>query len=161
MINKGTTFLFDWGNTLMYDDPTQQGKMYLWPTVEAVEGAQAALQSLSKHHAIYIATSAQDSKEAEIQKAFQRVGLDQFINGYFCKANLGIEKGSALFYRQIATNLGVSCQHLVMVGDTLEKDIIPAIEAGCQAIYFNPDARPTAAHIQQIQSLTELISKTA
>ncbi|MDN3685673.1 hypothetical protein QW180_27240 [Vibrio sinaloensis] len=55
----------------------------MWPNVEAIEGAHEALKALSEHHTIYVATSAQDSKESEIQAAFQRVGLDPYINGYF------------------------------------------------------------------------------
>ena len=32
-------FLFDWGDTLMRDDPTQTGPMWQWPHVSALPGA--------------------------------------------------------------------------------------------------------------------------
>ena len=83
-------YLFDWGNTLMVDFPEVSGKMCNWQVVEAVSGAKEALENLSKTSKIYIATGAADSTEVEIQMAFERVGLNQYISGYFCKENVGI-----------------------------------------------------------------------
>ncbi|MFB9217872.1 HAD family hydrolase [Vibrio sinaloensis] len=156
-----TIYLFDWGNTLMVDDPKQQGKMYLWPNVEAIEGAHEALKALSEHHTIYVATSAQDSKESEIQAAFQRVGLDPYINGYFCQSNLGVGKSGKKFYQTIAQSLDVPCQQLVMVGDSLDKDIFASIDAGCRAIWYNPSKLENDDDLVQINHLDELQKITA
>jgi phosphoglycolate phosphatase-like HAD superfamily hydrolase len=90
-------YLFDWGDTLMVDFPDVIGKMCDWEVVKAVSGAKEALEVLSKHSQIYVATGAADSTELEIKLAFERVGLSQFISGSFCKANLGLSKGSPEF----------------------------------------------------------------
>ncbi|MCW8333442.1 HAD family hydrolase [Vibrio paucivorans] len=132
-------YLFDWGNTLMVDFPLP-GKMCDWPKVEAVDGADQMLSELSKTNQVFIATSAVESSEQDIQRAFERVGLSEYISGYFCKQNLGILKGSAEFYRAIVERLNVEANQVIMVGDTLEKDITPAIEAGISAIWFNPSS---------------------
>ena len=95
-INR-SVLLFDWGNTLMIDFPNAHGKMCDWPKVEAVNGAFETLFQLSQHADIYIATSAQDSSENDIEKAFARVQLSQFIKGYFCFANVGVLKGDPTF----------------------------------------------------------------
>jgi putative hydrolase of the HAD superfamily len=71
----------------MVDFPSVPGKMCDWEVVEAVNGAKEVLEALSKHSQIYVATGAADSTELEIKRAFERVGLNQFISGYFCKAN--------------------------------------------------------------------------
>lgn len=92
-----TAYLFDWGDTLMVDFPDAVGKMCDWAHVEAVTGAQEALAQLSIDAPIYLATGAADSSEQDIRKAFQRVGLNQYITGYFCKENLGVAKGSPDF----------------------------------------------------------------
>ena len=84
------TVLFDWGNTLMTDFPDAQGKMCDWEIVQEVSGAQALLAELSKHHNIYIATNAADSSKTDIIRAFERVGLSQYIDGYFCMASIVI-----------------------------------------------------------------------
>lgn len=145
----------------MVDDPTKKEKMYLWKDVEAVEGAEETLKTLAKHHTIYIATSAQESSESEIQQAFQRVGLDRYINGYFCKTNVGIEKNCAEFYLAIADELGVQPNELTMVGDILGKDVYPALEAGLAAIWFNRNSESVPEKVVSISKLQELIKKTA
>ncbi|MDD9158405.1 HAD family hydrolase [Aliivibrio sp. S4TY2] len=132
-------YLFDWGDTLMVDFPNTPGKMCDWKTVQAVDGASEMLALLSqKGHLLYVATGADDSSVQDIELAFERVGLSQFISGYFCKSNLGLSKGSPEFYQGIADKLGVEPSQLTMVGDSLEKDIISAQEAGLNAVWFNP-----------------------
>ncbi|WP_233269110.1 HAD family hydrolase [Paraglaciecola sp. L1A13] len=134
----GKTYLFDWGNTLMVDFPESRGKMYQWGTVKCVEGAKATLRHLAHSHKIYIATSAMDSCEADIKKAFDRVGLSCFINGYFCYANTGLHKTSADFYYSIIKQLKAETSSLTMVGDTFAKDILPALASGINAAWYNP-----------------------
>lgn len=151
-------YLFDWGDTLMVDFTDQNGKMYLWPHVEATPQASATLAVLSQHHRIYIATSAQESNVEEIKQAFDRVGLAQYIDGYFCKANLGLEKQSAGFYRAIQAELAIESQQITMVGDTLDKDIHPALEAGLNAIYYNPNTQAVPQGIHAIKQLSQLIT---
>ena len=154
------TVLFDWGNTLMIDFPDAQGKMCDWETVQEVSGAKALLSQLSKHHNMYIATNAADSSKDDIISAFERVGLSQYIDGYFCKASIGLSKYDSGFYPAIIAKLGVKPQDITMVGDTLEKDIYPALEAGLQAIWFNAEGKvfeSNHANIVQIQGLIQLL----
>ncbi|EKA7356537.1 HAD family hydrolase [Vibrio vulnificus] len=151
-------YLFDWGDTLMVDFPEQSGKMCEWAIVEAVNGAHEALKQLSTVSKIYVATNAADSSESDIKSAFERVGLSQYISGYFCKANLSIGKGTPEFFNKIIKVLGVDPQSVVMVGDTYSKDIEPAITAGIRAIWFNPTKQSISAHhnIRQISHLVEI-----
>ena len=83
-------YLFDWGDTLMVDIPGQAGKMCDWPEVKTVDGAAETLARLSQSSRIYVATNAVESTPDDIERAFERVGLSQFISGYFCRAILGI-----------------------------------------------------------------------
>ncbi|KGY13269.1 hypothetical protein NM22_07245 [Vibrio tubiashii] len=154
----GHVYLFDWGDTLMVDFPNQPGKMFLWPHVEAVKQAEETLKQLSKQHTVYVATSAQDSSETDIQRAFERVGLAPYINGYFCKANLGLEKNSCDFYRAILSSLDVEPSQVTMVGDTLETDVYPARNAGLNTVFYNPNQQPTEPDIATINHLKELLS---
>ncbi|EGR0316277.1 TPA: HAD family hydrolase [Vibrio parahaemolyticus] len=153
-----TIYLFDWGDTLMVDFPDQTGKMCDWEIVQAVNGAVNVLEQLSKSNKVYVATNAADSLEIDIKSAFARVGLSQYISGYFCKSNLGIGKGSPEFFYKIIDLLGVEPQSIVMVGDTYDKDIEPAITAGVKAIWFNPNNLSIQAghSVKQIKHLSEL-----
>ncbi len=153
-------YLFDWGNTLMVDFPHAQGKMCEWGVVEAVPYAKEVLAALSNKHQIYIATSAADSGLEDIQRAFARVDLDQYISGYFCFANIGIEKNQAEFYHAVAKKLNVSANELTIVGDSPSKDIYPAMEAGLNTIWLNPCGEPALGKpiSQQIRCLSQLLS---
>ncbi|WP_373959566.1 HAD family hydrolase [Vibrio gigantis] len=154
--------LFDWGNTLMVDFPDTQGKMCDWETVQEMSGARALLAELSKTHQVYVATNAGDSSKEDIIRAFERVGLSHYILGYFCKASIGFSKFESGFYPAIISKLGVAPQDITMVGDTLEKDIYPALEAGLQAVWLNAEGvelKSQHPSIIQIQSLSELLKK--
>ena len=153
------TYLFDWGDTLMVDFPDSQGKMCDWAVVKAVEGAEETLAFLSQQgHSLYIATGAAASGVQDIQLAFERVGLSKFISGYFCQANIGLSKGTPEFYQTIVTMLDANPSEITMVGDSIEKDIVSAIEAGLDAIWFNPDSSDEQgkAGYKQIRQLREL-----
>ncbi|MDP7591688.1 MAG: HAD family hydrolase [Litorilituus sp.] len=150
-------YLFDWGDTLMVDFPNVTGKMCDWQTVQAVSGAKETLATLSKSCSVYIATGAADSSVLEIKLAFERVGLSDFISGYFCKANLGLTKGSPDFLKKIISTLNVPAANIAMVGDNIEKDIKPALAVGINPIWFNPNQRERLSDkIREIHKLTDL-----
>ncbi|MBW3694728.1 HAD family hydrolase [Vibrio sp. T187] len=153
-------YLFDWGNTLMVDFPEKSGKMCDWDYVEVMPNARETLQTLSQSHQVYVATSAADSTEAEIRTAFERVGLNEFIDGYFCVANLGIPKNCPEFYQAILRELDVDISKVVMVGDVIEKDIQPALQAGLDSVFLtNGKPPPTLPKpVKVIDSLPELLA---
>ncbi|TWX67754.1 HAD family hydrolase [Colwellia demingiae] len=154
MIN---VYLFDWGDTLMVDFPGVTGKMCDWDIVEAVSEAKETLEVLSEHSQIYIATGAADSTELEIKKAFERVGLNEFISGYFCKANLGLSKGTPEFLNSILEKLKVPSVNVAMVGDNFDKDIKPAIAAGIQPFWFTDnDIETVPNNVKVINQLSAL-----
>lgn len=75
------------------------------------------------------------------------------------KANLGIEKNSAQFYQAIVEKLAIIPSDITMIGDSLEKDIVSALEAGLNAIWFNSQLENyiEITEYQQINILRELI----
>lgn len=137
VVKPKKVYLFDWGDTLMVDFPGVSGKMCDWDEVQAVEGAKDVLEAISADSKVYIATGAAESTPDEIQRAFERIGLAQYIDGYFCKTNVGIGKGCPEFIEAIIAQLGINGADVVMVGDSLEKDIRPALTAGARAVWFN------------------------
>ena len=150
-------YLFDWGDTLMVDFPQNTGKMCEWETVEAIAGAKETLAVLSKIAKIYIATGAADSTEQEIKSAFDRVELSQYISGYFCKENIGLEKGTAVFLNAIISTLAIPVSNITMVGDSFIKDIEPAISVGITPIWFTSNSEQlTSDNIRTIKRLSEL-----
>lgn len=161
-------YLFDWGDTLMVDhsrtDPQRfQGKMADWPRVDLVDGARLVLEQLSIRAELYLATSAADSSEAEIRTEFERQGLDSYLAGYFCRQNLGLGKTSPDYYPSILARLGCDHDDVVMVGDSLTKDVEPALAAGLTVCWLNPQKQKLPAalmagdRVHQLNQLTDLL----
>ena len=72
------TVLFDWGDTVMYDDdPDSTVPMVEWTTIRAVEGIADVLADLhSSGRRIILATSASVSDEDQIHGALARAELE-------------------------------------------------------------------------------------
>ncbi len=153
-------YLFDWGDTLMLDNPSFTGPMCDWPEVETVPGAIETVRQLATKTTCCLATNANDSNEQQIRAALERVGLSPYITHIFCSQALGFMKPKAEYFDAIKTVLGCSTQELVMVGDNLEKDVMGAQACGLQAIWFNPTGiRTPDMSINSISSLTQLLER--
>jgi FMN phosphatase YigB (HAD superfamily) len=129
--------LFDWGDTVMYDDPASTVPMAEWAEVRAVEGIADVLADLhASGRQIVLATGAMISDESQIRGALARAGLDSYFSRVYCFKNTCLPKGEA-FYRHILVDLGVPASDVVMVGDFFEKDIRIPNALGIFAVWFN------------------------
>ncbi len=133
-------YLFDWGDTLMRDDPTKTLPMVEWEQVAAMNGALPLLAKLRQTSRIMLATSAAASNEAQIRAALQRVGLAQYIERIYCQANVGHSKSSA-FYQFILNDLSLAPSDVLMIGDHFDNDILAANAASIPAIWLNRQSK--------------------
>jgi putative hydrolase of the HAD superfamily len=137
------TILFDWGDTVMRDDPSLTVPMVEWPTVEVIEGIADALEYLhSSGRQIVLATSAEISNESQIRGALARVGLDEYFSHIYCFKNTQLPKGED-FYRHILHDLNLPASEALMVGDHFQKDVQAANAVGIFAVWFNPKSAET------------------
>lgn len=150
--------LFDWGDTLMADDPSMCGSMAYWPRVEAVDGAVETLRRIKPGRTLALATGAEVSTEAEIRAALARVELDGWIDAVFCYKNTGLRKPEEAFYRFILERLGARPGDALMVGDSYEKDAAAANRVGMRAVWFAPrsSAEKNSSMMKTIHHLMEL-----
>jgi putative hydrolase of the HAD superfamily len=81
-----------------------------------------------------------------------------YISGYFCYENLGVGKESSSFFDLILHELNVSPGSVLMIGDSLDRDVLPSISAGIHGIWFNPLDRECPSGIRAIKHLSELVS---
>jgi len=131
------TILFDWGDTVMKDDPASNVPMLEWQTVETIPGVESVLEYLqASGRRIVLATSASISNESQIWAALGRESLDKYFSRIFCFENTGLPKGVE-FYRYILDHLGIHPSEALMVGDSFEKDVLDANSLGIFAIWFN------------------------
>jgi len=151
--------VFDWGDTLMRDDKSRGDAMYLWPEVQAMDGAAQTLHALSDSFTISVATSAEQSDESMVRMALRRVGLDVFVHRVFVGASIGLKKQDAGFWKHIQRSLNARADELLVVGDSFESDVLAPVEAGFTAVWFNPNSQEekTGDRYRTIHNLVELI----
>lgn len=153
------TVLFDWGDTVMRDDPTATAPMVEWPTVEVIDGIAEVLAYLhSRGRRIVLATSASVSTESQIRAALARVGLDKYFTRIYCFENTRLPKGEA-FYRHILNDLKISASDALVVGDGFQKDVQDSNAMNILAVWFNPGSEETRRgelHVT-VHSMQELL----
>jgi len=152
------TILFDWGDTVMRDDPTMTAPMIEWKTVEVIDGIADVLAYLhASGRRIALATSAEVSDEEQIRGTLARVVLNQYFSRIYCFKNTNLPKGEA-FYRHILSDLNVPASDALMVGDHFEKDVQIPNSLGMFAVWFNPkseETRESDLHVT-VHSMEEL-----
>lgn len=137
-ISAVSHIFFDWGDTVMVDDPTAAAPMLDWEIVTAVEGIREVLaRCKSAGKFVALATNAAVSEEDQIRMALARVGLDAYFERIYCFKNTGLAKSEA-FYRRLLQDLNLHPEQALMIGDSFEKDVRQANLAGIPAIWFNP-----------------------
>jgi FMN phosphatase YigB (HAD superfamily) len=154
------TVLFDWGDTVMKDDPASSAPMVEWETIEAVQGIEAVLDYLrSSGRRIVLATSASISDETQIRAALARAGFDKYFTHIFCYKNTGLPKGED-FYRHILGSLDIPASDVLMAGDSFEKDVLDSNSVGIYAVWFNPrsDEARRGGLYDTVHSMAELLS---
>jgi FMN phosphatase YigB (HAD superfamily) len=129
--------LFDWGDTVMYDDPALTVPMVEWQTVHAIEGIADVLADLhASGRRVILATGALVSEVGDIRAALARVELDSYFSHIYCFKNTRLPKGEE-FYRHILADLNVPASDVMMVGDSFEKDVQIPNSVGIFAVWFN------------------------
>ncbi len=78
------------------------------------------------------------------------------IETRFISSEVGWKKPARQFFEAIVARLGVSADRLLMVGDSLNDDVLAARQAGLQAIHLNRGGNASA---EQIGSLDELLER--
>lgn len=131
----------DWGGTLMSEDGPPALAMALWPRVARIEGALALLRTLHGQLPVHLATNARVSRRPAIEKALSRAGLRRYIDRIYCHTELGLRKEDPAWWAHVSADLGVPCERLAMLGDSLEADVRGPARCGVQALWFNEGAR--------------------
>ncbi len=154
------TVLFDWGDTVMRDDPASTVPMVEWSKIEVIEGIADVLAYLhTSGRRIVLATSASISNERQIRAALARGGLDGYFARIYCFENTQLPKGEA-FYRHILSDLGIPASEALMVGDGFQKDVQDSNAVGTFAVWFNPrsdETRTGELHVT-VHSMRELLA---
>jgi len=85
-------------------------------------------------------------------------GLSPFFSGVYTSDALGVKKPNPLAFERAALKSGVSMDSgAVMIGDSIESDVEGAINAGWEAVHFDPAGDAKSGDWHTIQNLAELL----
>jgi putative hydrolase of the HAD superfamily len=137
IINMIKALIFDWGDTIMRDDPNNNTPMYIWENVSYIKGTESLLQLIHKDYIMVIATNAGQSDTEAMIKALKRVGADKYFQYFFSSKDIGFEKPDKRFFQTIVNNINLLSNECIMIGNIYEKDIVGSKDIGMKTIFFN------------------------
>lgn len=94
--------------------------------------ANPELESLSERCPLVLVTNFYGNMNSVLKE----FGLDGYFTGIVESAVEGVRKPNPDIFRIAVNRLGVLPADTVMIGDSLSKDILPAIEVGCKTIWL-------------------------
>jgi putative hydrolase of the HAD superfamily len=93
----------------------------------------------------------------ELPKIVSRLGLDEFISNVYSSATTGFEKPHPEAYRHALRALGHP-EHVWMVGDSVEADVLGAQRVGLPAILARSDLdRDVKYHAKDLNGVTRIV----
>jgi len=120
----------------MSEDGPADIAMAHWQHVRAIEGASEVVAALAIRYTLAIVTNATVSKRPDIVHALERVGLATFFSEIFCYTDIGRKKDEPEFWQVVLTRLGAAPGEVIVIGDSLEQDVLGPMKCGIQAIWF-------------------------
>ncbi len=120
------------------------------------EVTRVVLSLRDSGYKIYIASEGESLKQWD---KLIRLGLDMLFHDVFVTEEVG-KKKSKDFYKTILKKLGLAAGEAVMVGDSEEKDILPAKEAGMRTVLVSHDGKKKGKADYEVRDLTGLQAVT-
>lgn len=135
---KIKAIIFDWGDTIMRDFPSNKDAMFTWKEVFWIPGAKEVLEYVNIIRIpCCIATNAGISDTQAMIKALERIDAKKYFHNFFSSKELGVEKPDVAFFEKICLSINCLPNECLMIGNSYEKDIIGAKKAGLKTIWFN------------------------
>lgn len=94
--------------------------------------AHPELESLSERCPLVLVTNFYGNMNSVLKE----FGLDSYFTGIVESAVEGVRKPNPDIFRIAVNRLGVLPADTVMIGDSLSKDILPAMEVGCKSVWL-------------------------
>ena len=94
--------------------------------------ARPELESMSERCPLVLVTNFYGNMNSVLKE----FGIDRYFAGIVESAVEGVRKPNPDIFRLAVNRLGVLPADAVMIGDSLSKDILPAMEVGCKTIWL-------------------------
>lgn len=141
----------------LYPHALEMERIY-WDTLigaaEPSEGAQRAMKALKKQ-GIRIGIGTDMTARTQFRK-LTGLGLLPYVDFLVSSEEAGAEKPSPRFFARCVKKAGCEKEACLFVGDSLKKDVLGAMDAGLQAVWYRPDGYEEQVKVPQITSLLQL-----
>ena len=101
-------------------------------TLAETRKSREVLLSLKKQYPMVLVSNFYGN----IQTVLEEFGLDGIFSQIIESAVVGVRKPDPRIFSLGVEALGLKPEEVVVVGDSIDKDIIPARQAGCQTVWF-------------------------
>ena len=122
-----------------------------------IEGAENVLSALSKKYKLYAVTNGLFAVQSP---RIRDARLDRFFDGYFISEDIGFSKPRVEFFDiAFSKTEGFEKEKAIIVGDSLQSDILGGKNAGVRTCYYNPNNKENKGKIipdYEIKKLSEL-----
>ena len=120
-------------------------------------GALEAVQALSRHHRLFLASNGTASVQ---HSRLTSAGLYPYFEKVFVSQDIGYNKPARDYFEACFRQIPDFCpERAIVVGDSLTSDILGGINAGIRTCWVNPAHAPARANIQpdyEIENLSQL-----
>ncbi|GAA4082812.1 HAD family hydrolase [Actinomadura miaoliensis] len=125
---------FDVGGTIDLRSPTATDDEGLYPIDPDAVTAMHRLTQLGRSLSVASNTEADRPRDKPLAAA----GVTPLLMGVLQSHQLGIKKPDPRFFAKIITTFGYLPQHICYVGNRLDKDVLPALQARMRAVLVAP-----------------------
>ena len=101
-------------------------------TLAETRKSREVLLSLKKQYPMVLVSNFYGN----IQTVLEEFGLDGIFSQIIESAVVGVRKPNPRIFSLGVEALGLEPEEVIVVGDSIDKDIIPARQAGCQTVWF-------------------------
>jgi len=122
-----------------------------WMLAELYPEVEDALKQLKEKYTLVLVAN---TNKSYVEKVVEKFKLSSYFDKVFLSYQEGMIKTDREFFLRVVQELGLSVEECVMVGDSMQSDILAAQEAGMKAILVDrKNARDYAPKIARLLEL--------
>lgn len=125
-----------------------------WMLAKPYPETEEVLEELSKKYKLVLVSNTDCFSAGNVVKKF---GLERYFSRIFWSYEVGLIKTNPQMFKQVMEELEVTPEDVVMVGDSIDSDMVPAGKVGIKAILI--DRKNSRDFPVKITSLKELEGK--
>lgn len=127
-----------------------------WMLAKPYPETEESLKELREEYKIILISNTDNFSLPQVLEKFQ---LKELFDQIFLSYQLGAIKTDKIFLKTVLSQLNLEPQDCLLVGDSLQSDIMPAKEAGLQAVLIDrKNSRDFHPKIKSLKDLKKLLS---